>query len=132
MTAVVDAHHHLLDPAHIEYPFLRFLPQLGRFVGHAELGALCAEAGVDATVCVQAADCEDETDFLLAQAAEAGFIAGVVGWVPLMDPDAAARAIEKRRASGASLVGIRHLIHDEADPDWVTRPEVLCSLGLLA
>lgn len=132
MKLVVDAHHHLLDPARIDYPFLRFLPQLGRFVGHAELGALAKQAGVDATVCVQASDCEAETDFMLEQAAEADFIAGVVGWVPLEDPDASARSLARHRRAGARLVGIRHLIHDEPNPDWVVRPAVLASLRLLS
>ena len=30
MAPVVDAHHHLLDPTRIDYPFLQFLPQLRR------------------------------------------------------------------------------------------------------
>ncbi|MCA9511148.1 MAG: amidohydrolase family protein, partial [Myxococcales bacterium] len=110
----------------------RFLPHLARFVGHEELGALAKDAGVDASVCVQAADCEPETDFMLAQAAEAGFIAGVVGWVPLADPAATERAIARHRDARAPLVGVRHLIHDEPDPDWVVRPAVLDSLRLLA
>jgi len=55
-----------------------------------------------------------------------------VGWVPLTDPDAAARALERFAAPGSRLRGIRHLIHDEPDPDWVTQPRVLDSLALLA
>ena len=122
--AIVDAHHHLLDPDRIDYAFLEFLPELERFVGQAELGERVAAAGVDATVCVQAADCEDETAFMLEQCAQASFIAGVVGWVPLADPEATAKALARHCAAGSKLVGIRHLIHDEEDPDWIVRAPV--------
>ena len=129
---IVDAHHHLLDPARIEYGFLQFLPQLDRFVGREEFAELCRESGVDASICVQASDSEDETAFMLAQAAASESIAGVVGWVPLADPLATGRALERHARAGAPLKGIRHLIHDEPDEDWVVRPPVLESLGLLA
>jgi L-fuconolactonase len=129
---IIDAHHHFLNPAEIDYPFLRFLPDLARPLGPDELAPLVRAAGVDATVCVQAADALAETDFLLAQAARADWVAGVVGWVPLADPPAAARALERYVAPGSRLRGIRHLIHDEPDPDWVAQPRVLESLALLA
>ena len=73
----------------------------------------------DATVCVQAADALAETEFLLDQAARAEWVAGVVGWVPLADPPATSRALERYAEPGSRLRGIRHLIHDEPDPDWV-------------
>ena len=129
---IVDAHHHLLDPARVNYPFLEFLPELRQFLGHADFAEVIAPAGIDATVCVQAADCEDETAFLLDQQRESSRIAGVVGWVPLTDPEATARSLARHRAAGSKLVGIRHLIHDEADEDWVVQPKVLESLQLLA
>jgi L-fuconolactonase len=129
---VVDAHHHLMDPARIEYGFLPFLPQLERFIGHEELGPLCSDAGVDATVCVQASECEDETAFMLEQAAEARFVAGVVGWLPLADPVATGRAIDRYSSQDAPLKGVRHLLQDEPDDDWVVQDTVIESLRLLA
>jgi L-fuconolactonase len=132
MQSVVDAHHHFLDPERIDYPFLRFLPQLARRLDASDLAPLLRAAGVARTVAVQASDSLAETEFLLAQAAGADFVAGVVGWVPLADPDATARALDRYAAHPGRLVGIRHLIHDEADPDWVVQPRVLESLGLLA
>src|SRR5258705_2820451 len=73
---IIDAHHHFLDPARIDYPSLRFLPDLARPLGADDLAPLVREAGVDATVCVQAADALAETEFLLAQAARADWVAG--------------------------------------------------------
>ena len=129
---IVDAHHHFLDPARIDYPFLRFLPELAHPLGADALAPLVRDAGVDATIAVQAADALDETAFLLGEAARAPWVAGVVGWVPLADPPAAARALDRFAGPGSRLRGIRHLIHDEPDPDWVAQPRVLESLALLA
>ncbi len=130
MAPVVDAHHHFLDPDRIDYPFLRFLPELARFTGPAELAPRIAEAGVAATVPVQAADHLDETRFLLAQARATPWIPGVVGWLPLASPEATRRELDV--LAGEPLCGVRHLIHDEADPDWVLRDDVVESLGELA
>lgn len=132
MTPIIDAHHHFVDPNRIDYPFLEFLPELDRSIGPEDLRPHLQRAGVEHTICVQAADCEDETVFMLEQAAIAGFVAGVVGWVPLEDPDATAKAVEQHRSQRSLLRGIRHLIHDEADDDWVVREPVLESLGILA
>lgn len=130
MIPVVDAHHHFLDPDRIDYPFLRFLPELSRFTGPADLAAHREEAGVLATVPVQAADHLDETHFLLEQARNTAWIPGVVGWLPLASPEATARELD--RLVGEPLCGVRHLIHDEADPDWVVGDAVLRSLAELA
>ena len=55
----------------------------------------------------------------------------MVGWFDLLDPDGAPAALEALQASGP-VVGIRHLIHDEPDPDWVLQPAVGESLAVLA
>ncbi|MBP0651272.1 hypothetical protein J8J40_29870, partial [Mycobacterium tuberculosis] len=53
------------------------------------------------------------------------FIAGVVGWVDLKAPDVAATlAGLKAGPGGKRLVGIRHQVHDEADPNWLDWPLV--------
>jgi len=132
VSTIVDAHHHFLDPERIDYPFLRFLPQLRRRLDAGDLAPLIRAAGVARTVAVQASDCEAETAFLLDEAARSGFVAGVVGWLPLADPSAAARALEHFAAHPGRLVGVRHLIHDEPDPDWVVQEPVLESLRVLA
>jgi L-fuconolactonase len=132
VTTIVDAHHHFLDPQRIDYPFLRFLPQLARRLDADSLAPLLREAGVSRTIAVQAADCEAETRFLLDESARADFVAGVVGWIPLADPATAATALARFASHPGRLVGVRHLIHDEPDPDWVVQESVLESLALLA
>jgi L-fuconolactonase len=90
-----------------------------------------AAAGVDATVLVQSLNDLDETVEYLDLQREVDYIAGVVGWVPLAEPAACARALASLSGRG-KLVGIRHLIAYEPDPAWLLQPPVLDSLGLLA
>jgi L-fuconolactonase len=72
-----------------------------------------------------------ETEECLDICKEVNFVRGVVGWLPLADPDATARALEPLRARG-KLVGVRHLISNEPDPRWLLQERVLESLKLLA
>lgn len=132
MAEVVDAHQHFwqlggADPPRVavEHEPLRrdFLPD--------DLRPELAAAGVDATVLVQAANSARETDSMLRVAGDTGFVAGVVGWVPLSDPRQAEAALERHR-SRAAFKGVRHLPVAGADPDWLVDPPVLESLALLA
>lgn len=89
------------------------------------------KAGVDRTILVQVLNEVDETcEFLDIQRA-VDFVAGVVGWVPLTDPVACARALESMKSRG-KLVGVRPLIAYEPNPDWLLQESVRESLGLLA
>jgi L-fuconolactonase len=89
------------------------------------------KAGVDGTILVQVLNEVDETYEFLDMQREIDFVAGVVGWVPLTDPAACARALESMKPRG-KLVGIRPLIAYEPDPDWLLQPSMRESLGLLA
>src|SRR5262245_62178561 len=56
----------------------------------------------------------------------------MVGWLPLADPDATARELQRLRSRGGKLVGVRHLISYEPDPRWLLQDRVVESLKLLA
>lgn len=123
---IVDAHHHFWDPGTAEYPWLTDqLAVIRRPFAPDDLAPEIAAAGVEATVLVQTRSSQDETAEFLALAAGTPFIRGVVGWVDLTDP-AVADAIATLRAGpgGGRLVGIRHQVHDEPDPDWLLRDDV--------
>jgi L-fuconolactonase len=126
MSAIVDAHHHFLDPEHTEYPWITpTLAAIDRRFGPEDLGPELTAAGIDRSVLVQTISSSEETRQLLATAARVPFIAGVVGWVDLTDPDVAG-SIDRLRAGpgGDRLVGIRHQVHDEPDPAWLLRADV--------
>ena len=123
---IVDAHHHFWDPARADYPWLTDdLGPIRRAFGPADLAPLAAAADVDATVLVQTRSSVAETEEFLEIAAASPFVRGVVGWVDLTDP-AVADAIARVRSGpgGQRLVGIRHQVHDEPDPNWLDRPDV--------
>jgi L-fuconolactonase len=92
----------------------------------ADLRPHLAAAAIDATILVQTRASMDETRDFLALAAATDFIAGVVGWIDLTRPDAEAAIAELRALPGGTkLVGIRHQVHDEPDPNWLLRDEVV-------
>jgi L-fuconolactonase len=124
---IVDAHHHLWDPATADYPWQTDeLAAIRRRFTPEDLAPELAATGVDATVLVQTRSSQAETAGFLALAAATPFIRGVVGWVDLTDPGVA-DAITAVRAGpgGERLVGIRHQAHDEPDPAWLLRADVM-------
>jgi L-fuconolactonase len=126
-SVIVDAHHHFWDPATADYPWLTDeLVTIRRAFGPGDLAPLLHSTGVDATVLVQTRSSYEETADFLAVAGRTPWIRGVVGWVDLTDPaidDALARLREG--PGGDRLVGIRHQAHDEPDPEWLVRDDVV-------
>ncbi|CUA98818.1 amidohydrolase family protein [Pannonibacter indicus] len=119
----IDAHCHFWRPARGDYGWLEeggpALDPLRRDFLPADLASLNGNRRV---VVVQAAPSEAETLFLLELAKDAPQIAGVVGWVDLTDPLAEDRLA--RMAADKRLKGIRPMLQDIADPDWIlTAPE---------
>jgi L-fuconolactonase len=89
--------------------------------------------GVKGTVLVQVLhQVGGETEECLDLMKDVDFVRGVVGWLPLADPDATSQAIERLRKRGGKLVGVRHLISNEPDPRWLIQDSVVESLKLLA
>jgi L-fuconolactonase len=124
---IVDAHHHVWDPATADYPWMTgaLLPIRRRFTPD-DLEPELAATGVEGTILVQTRSSADETAEFLALAARTPFIRGVIGWVDLTSPtvDDAIAAL-RAGPGGDRLVGIRHQVHDEPDPEWLLRAEVV-------
>jgi L-fuconolactonase len=131
---IVDAHHHLWDPAQGEYPWMtgRFAPLRREYAANHLIPELAIH-GVHATVVVQARADARETRDLLALATRHRFLAGVVGWVDLASAQVA-RQIEELRAgpAGQRLVGVRHDVSAEPDPHWLLRADVQRGLDAVA
>jgi L-fuconolactonase len=117
---VIDAHQHFWRLARGDYAWLT--PDLGvlyRDFGPADLEPLMIEFDVDRSVLVQAAPSLEETQFLLEIADATSWVAGVVGWVDLDSPTAGL-ALAKLAGHGA-VCGVRPMIQDIPDPDWMLR-----------
>lgn len=101
------------------------LDPIRRRFGPEDLEPLLKQAALDRSVVVQTVSGVSETREFLAAANEHDFIGGVVGWVDLMDRRVGATIQDLKAATGGDkLVGIRHQVHDEADPDWLLRDDV--------
>jgi L-fucono-1,5-lactonase len=127
-TPVVDAHHHFWDPTRRDYYWMGGdeLASIRRPIGPEDLRPLLVQNKVDRTVIVQTVPSVEETQEFLSIAASTDFVAGVVGWVDLTDPAVGDILAElKDGENGKWLVGIRHQVHDEGDPDWVARKDVI-------
>lgn len=117
----IDAHVHLWDPARGDYGWLTpDVPKLYRRFGHTDVKPLLDAGNVQGVVLIQAAPSVAETQYLLAIADSVPWILGVVGWV---DFDAA-DAIDtiSKLARNPKLVGIRPMLQDIADPNWILHP----------
>jgi L-fuconolactonase len=131
MGGFVDGHQHFWDPDMLPLPWMTpehdaiaraFLPD--------DLAPLLRAHGISQTILVQSANLDADTDFMFKLAADHDWIAAVVAWVPLDDAVRSARRLAQLSRQ-PKLRGVRHLIHDELDPHWITRPAVLESLSSL-
>ena len=128
---VVDSHQHVWDLDRAEYSWLdSSSAAIDRTITIDELKPSLRAAGVDGTVLVQSADNAEDTALMFDVAAANPEVLGVVGYVPLGRPVEAAHTLDHLRTNPL-FVGVRNLIHDLPDPDWLLRPEVDESLGLL-
>lgn len=135
MSGRVDAHHHIWDLTVREQTWMvgPELDPVRRNFSIDELAPSAAAAGVTATVMVQTVSLEAETEEFLEVAESNDLVAGVVGWVDLTAPGVAdALAGLRSRADGSWLKGIRHQVHDEADPRWLCRDDVRAGLKAVA
>ena len=127
---IIDSHLHVWDRSRAEYAWLGpEIPEVNRDVFIDEVKPSLERAGVTGVVLVQSADESSDTEYMLEVAADP-VVLGVVGWVPLEDPREAEHALAALRANPA-IVGIRNLIHDRPDPDWVLRSNFDAGVGLL-
>jgi L-fuconolactonase len=131
---MIDAHHHFWWTGRHTYTWPEQVgDRFARDFTPDDLRPELARCGIKGTVLVQVLhQVGGETEECLDLSNEVDFVRGVVGWLPLADPDAAAQALERLRGRGGKLVGVRHLISNEPDPRWLLQDGVIESLKLLA
>ncbi len=126
---IVDAHHHFWRYDPVEYSWIDdAMARLRRDFLPEDLSPEIRAAGVDAVVSVQARQTVEETGQLLKFAEGNAFIAGVVGWAPLVDPGVE-RHIE-RFAGRPKLKAMRHVLQGE-DPSYMLRDDFNRGVALL-
>jgi len=126
---VIDAHHHLWKLSRADYGWIGE----GRNPAVASIEhdylvddyqSLAAANGIIGSIAVQAAPTVDETRWLLEQAnISDGLIRGVVGWIDMAQPDAPAMLHDLARHP--LLRGIRPMLQDIADVDWVLQARLV-------
>ncbi|MEE9354992.1 MAG: amidohydrolase family protein [Methylococcaceae bacterium] len=119
----IDSHHHLWSLARGDYGWLTpefdvlfkdFLP--------IDLENIIQKTAVKHTVLVQAAPTLAETRYLLSLAEESSSIAAVVGWVDMEASEAVSQISDLSRH--AKFRGIRPMIQNIPDPNWMLKPEL--------
>jgi len=125
----VDAHQHFWKYDAVNYGWISEDMQVIRrdFLPN-DLAEVFAENMVDACVAVQADQTEKETDWLLQLAADNDFIAGVVGWVDLRNPQVEDRL--QHYAQFQKLKGFRHVLQGE-EPSFMLQADFLHGISLL-
>ena len=125
----VDAHHHVWRLDRGDYDWITPDMAIHRDYGLDDLRPLLGD--IDATVLIQAAPTEAETDYLLEVARGShGLVKGVVGWVDLTAADAVARI--NQRAKDPLIKGLRPMLQDIADTYWIFRDELKPALHAMA
>lgn len=129
MIVLIDAHHHVWRVNRGDYGWLTPDLLICRDYGLEDLRPLLGDIG--GTILVQAAPTEAETTFMLDVARESeGLIRGVVGWADFAAADAPDRIAAA--ATEPLLKGLRPMLQDIVDADWILRPAIESALRALA
>lgn len=130
MSARIDSHQHFWLYNTEEYPWMdESRAPLKVDYMPPDLQPLMAAASIDGTVAVQARQNLRETEFLLELADQYELVRGVVGWVDMRADDVEAQL--ERFAGHPRLVGVRHIVHDEADDRFMLGGNFLRGLAAL-
>ncbi|WP_299150151.1 amidohydrolase family protein [uncultured Tateyamaria sp.] len=127
----IDAHQHFWQISRGDYDWMTdAVADIRHDILPANLSGLLAQHEIAGTVVVQAAATVAETEFLLGLAKDTPFIKGVVGWVDLADPTCP--VVLDRLMASPVFKGVRPMLQDIEDTDWISRPTVRTNLTALA
>jgi len=128
---IIDSHHHFWIYNPVEYDWID--NDMGRIRGDFLPSTLKNEitaAGVNGVITIQARQTIEETEWILQLAAENDFIKGVVGWIPLVDEHV--DDYLGKFQDDQNLKGIRHVLQEEPDPEYMLRNNFNRGIKLLS
>jgi L-fuconolactonase len=122
MTERIDAHQHLWSYQSNEYAWIsENMSVLARDYLPEQLKLEMKMANIDGTIAVQARQTINETQWLLSLARNSAILRGVVGWAPICS--ASFEQELERLQQEKKLKGLRHVIQDEPDRNFILRPD---------
>jgi len=127
---IIDSHNHFWKYTAADYGWIdESMSVIRRDFLPGDLRESLESAKVDGCIAVQARQSLDETHWLQGLASENAFIRGVVGWVPLIS-DHVKRELESV-GSDPKLRGVRHVLQDEADEQYMARDDFNRGIAVL-
>lgn len=126
----IDSHMHVWRLSRGDYGWLTpDLAPIYRDFTIEDVRASWEQAGIDFAILVQAAPTLEETRYLLSVAENEPKVKGVVGWVDMLAPDVIDEL--EQLASNRLLLGIRPMLQDIPDDDWMLQAELAPVYGAL-
>lgn len=127
----IDSHQHFWRYSPREHVWMNEqMGALKRDYLPVDLEPLLKESRFDGSVVVQARQNLEETEWLLDLANRYEFIRGVVGWVDLRSEELEGQL--DRFAPHPKLKGVRHVVHDEPDDQFMLGADFRHGIGRLA
>jgi L-fuconolactonase len=119
----IDSHQHFWRLDRGDYAWLTpAVAPIYRDFGPEDLEPLLRRYRITGSVLVQAAASLAETEYILALAAKTAFVQAVVGWVDFESSEAPGEI--DRLAANPKLKGLRPMIQDIPDREWMLRASV--------
>jgi L-fuconolactonase len=122
---LVDAHQHFWSPSRGDYHWMhgnQAVAAIARDILPRHLEPTLKKHAITRTVLVQAAESVEETEYMLGLADATEWIGKVVGWINFEDKSHLKHL--QRFAKHPKFAGVRPMIQDIPDPDWMLREQV--------
>ncbi len=120
----IDAHQHFWSPARGDYGWMgrAGLDHLRKPFLPLDLEPHLKAFSIDRTVLVQGAPTVNETEYMLGLADATDFVGKVVGWIDFESREDLRQL--QRLANHPKFSGLRPMIQDLPDPEWMHRKDV--------
>ncbi len=127
---IIDAHHHLWTYHKESFPWIdESMSAIRRSFVVQDLHDATQNLGVEGFITIQSQQCIEEHQNLLKLCDRETSIFGVVSWLPLVDP--AVEEMLDKCCHYSKMLGLRHVVQDEPDPQFLRRVDFNRGVDLL-